>query len=278
MAIGGEFSLRLLRDAGVGPGMKVLDLGCGTGDVSLLAAELVGPQGAVTGVDRDAAALEVARSRVRETGAANLTLLQGELDALPEDLGLFDVLVARRVLMYLADPAAVLAQAAALLRPGGLGVFQEHDSTMVPVSPEEFPLHRRAQGWIRETIRREGVDPHMGFNLYATLTRAGLAVEQVRAEAIVQTPRQKYPLASIVEAVLPRIVGLGVAEEAEIDIATLDRRLDQERAASQATYVGDMMFGAWARKATQLPSDGPCLLTGGLQGSTPIQAYSRGGV
>ena len=88
----------------------------------------------------------------------------------------------------------------------------------------------------------------MGFNLHAVLTEAGLAVEQVRAEAVVQTPGARYELAGILRAVLPRIVRYGIASEAEVEIDTLDRRLDEERLAVSATYVGDMMFGAWARK------------------------------
>jgi ubiquinone/menaquinone biosynthesis C-methylase UbiE len=58
---------RFLVNAGLSAGMKVLDLGCGAGDVSLLVAELVGSQGSVVGVDRDAAVLEFARKRLRRT-------------------------------------------------------------------------------------------------------------------------------------------------------------------------------------------------------------------
>ena len=85
-----------------------------------------------------------------------------------------------------------------------------------------------------------------GFDLYAALTEAGLTVEQVRAEAVVQTPGDRYELGGIIRAVLPRIVRHGIASEAAMDIDTLDRRLDEERTATRATYVGDMMFGAWA--------------------------------
>ena len=57
------FTERLLRDAGIGPGMTVLDVGCGTGDVTFLAASLVGPSGAVVGVDQSGPVLEPARAR-----------------------------------------------------------------------------------------------------------------------------------------------------------------------------------------------------------------------
>src|SRR5690348_2079998 len=56
------------REAGIAPGMRVLDLGCGMGDVSMLAAEMVGPEGRVVGVDRDPAIIDRARARAEQQG------------------------------------------------------------------------------------------------------------------------------------------------------------------------------------------------------------------
>lgn len=248
MAIGGEFTARLLTDSGIGAGMRVLDVGCGAGDVSLIAAGLVGAGGSVLGIDRDSAPLEAARERVAEAGLANVAFKRCDLNDLPADLGVFDAIVGRRVLMYLADPVGVVRGLIHHLRPGGLVAFHEHDATMVPASGRAMPLHFAAYNWAWETVRREGADPSVGFNLNETLTQAGLSVEQVRAEAIVQTPTQKHPVATIIRAMLPRIVEHGVATEGEIDIETLETRLDEERVRTDTTYVGDMMFGAWARK------------------------------
>jgi ubiquinone/menaquinone biosynthesis C-methylase UbiE len=229
-------------------GMRVLDVGCGTGDVSLLAAEFVGASGSVLGLDREAAPLEIARRRTRESNLRNVMFAQGDLSGSLGELGLFDAIVGRRVLMYQANIIDTVRKLASSLRPGGLFVFQEHDTTMVPASRPAMPLHFKVQDWIKETIKREGADLHMGFNLNGVLSQAGLLVEHVRAEAIVQTPTQKYPVASITRAILPRIVKYGVATEVEVDIDTLDERLDRERLNMNATYVGDMMFGVWARK------------------------------
>ncbi|WP_258195209.1 hypothetical protein [Pseudomonas japonica] len=97
-------------------------------------------------------------------------------------------------------------------------------------------------------IAREGADLHIGFNLHGIFTQAGLTVESVRAECVVQTPDTPYGLGNIVRACLPRIVALGVASASEVDIETLQERLDQERSASSGVYIGDVMFGSWARK------------------------------
>lgn len=248
MAIGGEFTLRLLKDAGVGSGMRVLDVGCGNGDVALIAAELVGAGGSVLGMDREISPINAACKRAQESNIGNVTFMHGDLNSPPDDMGLFDAIVGRRVLMYQPDTVQAVRQLLPVLRPGGLVIFHEHDMTMVPASRQAMPLHFTVQNWLKEMIKREGADLSMGFNLHNVLTRAGLTVDHVRAEAIVQTPTQKYPVAMIVGAVLPRIVAHGVATEDEIDIDTLDERLDQERRCTGDTYVGDMMFGVWARK------------------------------
>src|SRR5437870_1033975 len=62
---------RLFEDAGISSGMRVLDIGCGAGDVALTAAALVGPSGAVVGLDMNPAILETARRRAREAGLSN---------------------------------------------------------------------------------------------------------------------------------------------------------------------------------------------------------------
>ncbi len=247
MAIGEAFTRRLLQDAGLAPGMRVLDAGSGNGDVTLIAAELVGPGGEVVGVDRNADAVGAARARAAGAGIRHARFELADLAAPVEGLGVFDAVIGRRVLMYLPDPEAALRGFAACLRPGGLVAFHEHDTAMVPASGREMPLHARVQGWLREMLVREGAELRMGFRLHAAMTAAGLQVAEVRAEALVQTPTQPYPLAAIVAAVMPRIVRLGVASKAEIGICTLEDRLAEERASRGTTYVADMMFGAWGR-------------------------------
>lgn len=98
---------RLFEQAGIMPGMKVLDVGSGAGDVALLLAELVGPTGSIVGVDVYPTVLETARVRLHSTGFEHATFLTGDIRevALDDD---FDAVVGRNVLMYVADPAEVL--------------------------------------------------------------------------------------------------------------------------------------------------------------------------
>ncbi|NDV85410.1 methyltransferase domain-containing protein [Aurantimonas aggregata] len=83
MAIGGEFTLRLLRDAGIAERMRILDVGCGTGGVPLIAADLIGFGGSVLGIDRDARMVEMARERALGAGMGNIRSEVLDMDDLP---------------------------------------------------------------------------------------------------------------------------------------------------------------------------------------------------
>src|SRR5215469_15923633 len=97
----------LLRRAGIVHGMRVLDIGCGVGDVSLLAARLVGAAGNVLGVDRASSSVDTARRRVASLGVTNVQFEQADLATFEGDQE-FDAVIGRLVLLYLPNPATVL--------------------------------------------------------------------------------------------------------------------------------------------------------------------------
>ena len=93
-------TMRLLQGLGVSPGMRILDVGCGEGDVAMLAAELVGESGAVVGIDRSEAAILAARARAAT--AKNVHFLMAPPDD-TLDAASFDVVIGRYVLIYQDD-------------------------------------------------------------------------------------------------------------------------------------------------------------------------------
>ena len=121
----------LLKTAGVGPGMRVLDLGSGVGDVAFVAAQLVGPTGEVIGIDQSAEAVARANLRAQEQGFGHVRFVVGDIHQAAPD-GPFDAIVGRLVLMYVPDPAAVLRTQAWTLRSGGL-LFRLSSTSTVPV-------------------------------------------------------------------------------------------------------------------------------------------------
>ena len=116
----------LLRQSGVSPGMRVLDLGSGPGHVTHLVAELVGEQGAVVGLERDTAMLDVARERTRARGFANVSFQEADVTTWSADEP-FDAVVGRLILFHLPDPEAVVRHHLRNLRSGGLMLALDYD-------------------------------------------------------------------------------------------------------------------------------------------------------
>ena len=101
------------------PGEAVLDLGCGAGFDSILAARRVGPAGKVVGVDFAAAMVEKARRNAAAVGVTNAEFRQGEADALPVESGWADLVISNGVFNLCVDKPKVLAEVYRVLRPGG---------------------------------------------------------------------------------------------------------------------------------------------------------------
>ena len=103
----------------VEPGQTVLDLGCGAGTDLLIAAQMVGPEGRVVGIDMTATMLECARASAREMALDNVELHEGLIESLPLDDESVDVVISNGVIDLVPDKDAVFAEIDRVLRPGG---------------------------------------------------------------------------------------------------------------------------------------------------------------
>nr|WP_245457663.1 methyltransferase [Rhizobium leguminosarum] len=146
-------------------------MGCGNGDLSRFVARLTGPQGEVVAVDSSEAALALARAAGREPDAAPIIYLAADL----HDLGRFDVIVGRRVLMYLPDASATLARLVGLANPRAILAFQEHARASLPFGLAALSLHRRLYDWVWETVAAEGGDVTLGLRLVDQMRSRGLS-------------------------------------------------------------------------------------------------------
>lgn len=111
---GNPFSLGALE-----PGARVVDIGCGAGIDSLIAARMVGPNGRVIGVDMTPVMLDKAREAASEAGLTNAEFREGYAEALPVESGWADALISNGVLNLMPDKAAALEEMARVLKPGG---------------------------------------------------------------------------------------------------------------------------------------------------------------
>jgi ubiquinone/menaquinone biosynthesis C-methylase UbiE len=113
---------RFFREAGIGPGQRVLDIGSGVGDVAMLTARLVDTSGEVVAIERDAKSIIKARARVTEAGLHNVSFTESDVDEIPDGKP-FDAAVGRFMLMYLPDPIEALRTISRLVRAGGVVAF-----------------------------------------------------------------------------------------------------------------------------------------------------------
>ena len=227
--------------------MRVLDVGCGNGDLSRLVAELVGADGEVVAIDRSAEAM--ATGRTSDTGhrAAPIRYRQADLaEALPE-LGRFDAIVGRRVLMYLPDAAATLAHFTALAKPGAIMAFQEHGRAQLPAGLGKLALHRRLYDWLWDTVAAEGGDTGLALRLADLMRAEGHVIEATRSEGVLLQAGEPSFLPTLARAMLPRLTERGVASADEIDLETLADRLVEEHRAIGGTIVWDLAFLVSAR-------------------------------
>lgn len=243
-ALFSDLTRDLLIRAGVKKGMQVLDIGCGVGDVSLIAADLVSQGGSVTGIDPAAEALAIARARLN--GRAGVRFSPGTLESL-EDCSSFDAAIGRFILIHLANPAEALAGLRSRLRPGAIMSFIEFDLSTAAAYPP-LTLLQQCIGWVGEVYRRMGRQLDMGVALFGAFRAAGLNPQMVGLTRIT-TADDEAGIDFLVESVrslLPAMVKLGIATEETVNIDTLRQRLLQEATTGDHCVFYPRLVGAWA--------------------------------
>jgi len=245
----GDLTAQVFRAAGLCEGMRVLDFGCGAGDVSFLAAQFVGASGEVVGVDRSESAVTTALNRAQATGARNVTFIQGDAAELQFEQP-FDALVGRLVLMYHPQPSELLRHLIGHVRAGGMIVFQEIDVGHL-VSEPHIPLFEKTTSTIAATLRASGADPMMGLKLRPAFLGAGLPEPQMlvlgRADGSADSPAYEV-LAETLRSLLPAAERFGIVKAQEVEIDTLAARLREQVSAGGGVILLPLLIGAWTTK------------------------------
>jgi ubiquinone/menaquinone biosynthesis C-methylase UbiE len=235
----------LLARAGVSPGMRCIDLGCGGGEVTLEIAKLVAPGGHVTGVDMDEIKLDLARRAAAARGLDNVEFHLLNLREWDEPNG-YDMVYCRFVLQHLTQPVDLLRRMWAATRQGGLLVVEDADfdgwCCHPPNEGVDFFLSRYSQ-----VLERRGGDHALGRKLYGHFLAAGIPRPQMVLVQSAWTEGEGKTLAwSTLEASADAIVSEGIASQAEVTeaLTVLERFTDHPH----TLICGPRVFQLWSRQ------------------------------
>jgi hypothetical protein len=250
---------RLLVDAGLRQGMHVLDVGTGRGDVAFIAADIVGENGSVTGIDSAPRAIATARERAAVASRLNVSFEEGDPVAF-EPASPLDAVVGRYVLQFLPDPAAVLRRLSGHLRPGGIVAFHEIDWTGHRSCPPA-PMWDRCCSLVTKVLALGGAELASGGRIPAIYAAAGLPAPSMAMTAIVGAGANSQEvvrrMTNLVLSLLPRMQEHGLVASGELDPDTLERQLADDVQASASFVVAGSEVTAYTRLPDAFRGDLP---------------------
>ena len=213
----GPHSRELLTRAGLTQGMRVADIGCGSGLVSLWIAAQLGAGGSVTGVDMSGEQLRVAEKNAGAAGLTNVSFQEASAyeTKLPREQ--FDLVYSRFLMCHLTDPAKALSEMRTLLRPDGILVCEDHDDGGIFSEPQTGAYERLVE--ISEAVNRIlGLDSYIGLKLPRLVREAGFGRPEVVVKQIAELrgPHKLFWEITLREAA-PAILAAGVATQEELD-------------------------------------------------------------
>ncbi len=244
---------RVLHKAALRPGMVVLDLGCGSGFLSLEAARVIGAGGTVLAVDASEGALRTLARRAAERGVSNLRTLRADIARLPLEDDIADAVISRSVLCYVADRMAVLREALRVLKAGGsLSIFEpvlaEEEINMdwgdegylwaklMGILEARHPAYSFRRPDLVRQVEEAGFEDVESFTWHAEVTRPFSGVEETLEELRGGLPGELSLLSVWLDA--------GVSME---EVAAVAGRLAEESAKPSFRDVLPCIY-IWGRK------------------------------
>lgn len=173
----------LLRTAEISEGMRVAEIGCGTGLTALWTGERVGHRGAVIAVDASGEQLRIAERNAAAAGVRNISFRQADAyhTGLPRES--FDLVFSRFLMCHLREPPRALAEMRSLLRPGGILVCEDHDDGGIFTEPPTHAYKRLTE--ISQAVNQaRGFDSLIGLKLPRLVMHEGFSTPRVRVNQI----------------------------------------------------------------------------------------------
>ncbi|WP_024658746.1 class I SAM-dependent methyltransferase [Pseudomonas syringae USA007] len=241
---------RLLSESGLAKGMRVLDLGCGPGDVAILAATIVGSSGEVVGIDCSEEAVALATYRASLSGLQQIKFQTCDIyDFL--DISLFDFVIGRYVMVHQADPTAFLRKSASLVRPGGVLALHEVllSEPLMDSSPK-LPLLSDAGRWILTALQAGMPNHSCAERMIEHFFEAGLPQPQLSCERPIGGGEDSllYGWTSeTLKSIFPHLIRMGLVSPETEDLNTFERRLKEQALSARSQILGPTQITAWVK-------------------------------
>jgi ubiquinone/menaquinone biosynthesis C-methylase UbiE len=240
-----DTTFALLERAGLQRGMRCLDLGCGSGDVTRELARRVGPSGSAVGVDMDAVKLDLSRKAAADEGLPNVEFRQLNVYEWSEPES-YDVAYCRYLLHHLSRPVDVIGSMWESLRPGGVLVVEDADFSGAFCDPP----NQAFSFWVdtyQQVLERNGGDPRCALRLRRRFREAGVPepVTTVVQRADAEGEATTLPYLSLL-ATIDSLTSAGVSTREEIDAALLGLRAGAED--PQQVWGLPRVLQCWSRK------------------------------
>ncbi len=213
----GPGTCELLRRAGLTRGMRVAEIGCGTGLVTSWIASEVGPSGAVFASDVSHEQLNVAARNAAEAGLKNVSFQPASAYKTNLPRGAFDLVYSRFLMCHLTEPAKALAEMRALLKPGGTLVCKDHDDCGIFSQPPTRAYKRLVE--ISEAVNlSRGLDSYIGLKLPELFGQVGFGRPEVAVKqiAFLRGEAKRFWEITLREAA-PAILASGAATQEELE-------------------------------------------------------------
>jgi len=239
-----------LRSAGVSPGMRCLDMGCGPGEVMRLLGAEVEPGGKVTGMDLHASLPGDSLSALRTSSTVGFDFRRIDIELVPAvPGGPYDVVFSRLLLPHVKDPAGTVRKLYDSVAPGGVLLLQEFDNTSWQVHPpfDGSDLPRRT---LAATFSALGKDPQLAYGLPLLLRAAGATGPvDLRGNSWIssQGPEGAAELLGALEAF--RSTALATKTVSEPELHRFEQDLRQHYRTNPWSYqLSPTLVSAWTRK------------------------------
>lgn len=243
-SVWGGVTRAFLDRAGLAPGMRVLDVGCGPGFVTAEIAERVGPRGSVVALDESPLWIAEVERTITERRLANVRTMRARIEGAELEPASFDLVFARWVLSFVPDPAAAIARLARALRPGGVLAIEDYNHEGVSLFPDGAGFRAVVRA-TRELYRRAGGDAFVAGKLPALFRAAGLQTVAIQPNVLCGGPTSPaFRWAGLFFPAFSRTMqekGFLTAEERELFLAEWAERESNPDALFFSPIVADAM-------------------------------------